>query len=118
MLKKIGYLRKLVLMFFFSTQWPFFKSFYSTVQKKCKRNSVFFVLCSRENSAKFRYEFSSKRSRIFLESNEISPLSWRNLAIAKIRTREISRGRKFALAIFPQSEISLEKEAGCNENSC
>ena len=48
---------------------------YSTVQKKCKRNSVFFVLCSRENSAKFRYEFSSKRSRIFVESNEISPLS-------------------------------------------
>ena len=28
MLKKIGYLRKLVLMFFISTQWPFFKSFY------------------------------------------------------------------------------------------
>ena len=39
-----------------------------------------------------------------------------NFAIAKIRTREISPGRKFALAIFPQSEISLEMEAGCNEN--
>ena len=69
-----------------------FVSTYSTVQKKCKRNSVFFVLCSRENSAKFRYEFSSKRSRIFFESNEISPLSWRNFASteAKFRFAEIS----------------------------
>ena len=49
---------------------------YSTVQKKCKRNSVVFVLCSRENSTKFRYEFSSKLLRIFVESNEISLLSW------------------------------------------
>ena len=45
-----------------------------------------------ENSAKFRYEFSSKRSRIFVESNEISPLSWRNFASteAKFRFAEIS----------------------------
>ena len=44
-------------------------------------------------------EISSKRSRIFFESNEISLLSW----------------RKFAMAIFPQCEILLEMEAGCNE---
>ena len=63
---------------------------------------MFFVLCSRENSTKFRHEISSKRSRIFFESNEISLLSW----------------RKFAMAIFPQCEILLEMEAGCNENPC
>ena len=40
----------------------------------------------------------------------------RNFAMTKIRTREILSGRKFALVIFPQSEISLEMEAGCNEN--
>ena len=53
---------------------------YSTVQKKCKRNSVFFVLCSRENSTKLRHEISSKRSRIFVESNEISLSSCWNFA--------------------------------------
>ena len=51
--------------------------FYSTVQKKCNWNSVSFVLCSRENSTKFRHEISSKRSWILVESNEIShPLKW------------------------------------------
>ena len=102
------------------------------MQKRCKGNSVFFILCSGENSTKFRHVISSKRSRIFVKSNEIShPLKRnfflpkfrhdenshpQNFAIAKICTREISPGRKFALAIFPQSEISLEMEAGCNEN--
>ena len=111
----------------------------STVQKKCKRNSVFFVLCSRENSTKFRHEISSKRLRIFVQSNEISLSSWRNFAsteakfrlaeisrsensqlrnfaIAKIRAREISPGRKFAAAKFPQSIILLAVEEGCNKN--
>ena len=50
--------------------------FYRTVQKKCKRKSVFFVLCSRQNSTKFHHEISSKLSQIFVESNEISLLSW------------------------------------------
>ena len=93
-----------------------------TTEKKCKRNSVFFVLCSHENSTKFRHEISSKRWRIFVESNEISLSSWRNFAsteakfrFLKIRTRETSPGRKFALAKFPQSEISLAMETGRND---
>ena len=75
-------------------------STYSTVQKKCKRNLVFFVLCSRENSTKFRHEISLKRSRIFVESNEISLSSWRNFASteAKFSFAEISSERKFATA--------------------
>ena len=81
---------------------------YSTVQKKCKQNSVFFVLCSRENSTKFRHEFSSKRWRIFVESNKISLLSWRNFASteAKFLFAEISPWRKFAPAKFRHSENS------------
>ena len=85
-----------------------------TTEKKCKRNLVFFVLCS--------HEISSKRWRIFVESNEISLSSWRNFAsteakfrFLKIRTRETSPGRKFALAKFPQSEISLAMETGRND---
>ena len=64
--------------------------FYSTVQKKCKRKSVFFVLCSRENSTKFHHEISSKLSRIFVESNEISLLSWRNFVLPNFCRRENS----------------------------
>ena len=80
---------------------------YSTAQKKCKGNSVFFVFCSRENSTKFRHEISSKRSRIFVESNEISLSSWRNFGSteAKFRFVEISSERKFALAKFRQAKI-------------
>jgi len=54
-------------------------------------------------SAKFRIHWS-----------EIS--FCRNFAIAKIRTRKISTGRKFAAAKFPQSEILLAVEESCNEN--
>ena len=79
---------------------------YSTVQKKCKRNSVFFFLCSRENSTKSPHEILSKRSRIFVESNEISLSSWRDFVGAKIRSCEISQWRKFALAKFRQGENS------------
>ena len=81
---------------------------YSTVQKKCKRNSVFFVLCSRENSTKFRHEISSKRTRIFVKSNEISLSSWRNFASteAKFRFAEISSERTSATAKFRNSENS------------
>ena len=82
-----------------------------------------FVLCSRENSTKFHHEISSKRSRIFVKSNEISLSFWRNFAsteakfrfaeisserrfaTAKFRNSENSRSRKFAAAKFPQSEI-------------
>ena len=51
----------------------------STVQKKCKRNSVFFVLCSRQNSKKFRHEispsareFSSSQTKFRCHLDEIS----------------------------------------------
>ena len=77
---------------------------------------VFRSLFSR-NSTKFRHEVSSKRSRIFVESNEISLSSWRNVASteAKFRFAEISQLRKFALVKFPQSEILVAVEEGCNE---
>ena len=91
---------------------------YSTVQKKCKGNSVFFVLCSRENSTKFCNEISSKRSRIFVESNEISLSSWRNFGSteAKFALAKFRQGENSQLQKFPQSEILLAVEEGCNEN--
>ena len=48
---------------------------YSTVQEKCKRNSVFFVLCSRENSTKFRQSagvFSLSQTKFRCHLSEIS----------------------------------------------
>ena len=61
--------------------------------------------------------FGSLFSRKF---DEIShPLKrnfvFRNFAIAKIRNRKTSPGRKFALAKFPQTEISLAMETDCND---
>ena len=102
--------------------WTSFKQptqrVYSTVQKKCKRNSVFFVLCSRENSTKFHHEISSKRSRIFVESNEISQSSWRNFASTEAKFRfavisprnsENSHSRNFARAKIRSCEISTKR---------
>ena len=102
--------------------WTSFKQptqrVYSTVQKKCKRNSVFFVLCSRENSTKFRHEIQSKRSRIFVESNEISQSSWRNFASTEAKFRfavisprnsENSHSRNFARAKIRSCEISTKR---------
>ena len=77
---------------------------YSTVQKKCKGNSEFFVLCSRENSTKFRQsarEFSWSQTKFRCHLGEISHPLKRNF---------------FAAAKFPQSEILLAVEEGCNEN--
>ena len=91
---------------------------YSTVQKKCKRNSVFFFLCSRENSTKFPHEISSKRSRIFVESNEISQSSWRNFASTEAKFRfavisprnsENSHSRNFARAKIRSCEIPTKR---------
>ena len=48
---------------------------HSTVQKKCKRSSVFCVLCSRENSTKFRQsarEFSLSQAKFRCHLVEIS----------------------------------------------
>ena len=66
---------------------------------------MFFVRCSRENSTKFCHEISSKRSRILVESNEISLLSWRNFAStkAKFRFAEFLSERKFAPTKFRDS---------------
>ena len=50
---------------------------HSTVQKKCKRSSVFCVLCSRENSTKFRQrarEFSLSQAKFRCHLVEISYL--------------------------------------------
>ena len=87
----------------------FISIFYSTVQKKCKRNLVFFVLCSRKNSTKFHHEISSKRSRIFVESNEISMLSQRNFVLPNFCRRENSNARNFARAKIRIGDISCEK---------
>ena len=47
---------------------------YSTVQKNCKRNSVFFVLCSRDNSTKFHQsacKFSLSQKKFCCHLGEI-----------------------------------------------
>ena len=91
----------------------------------CKRNAneircfSFFVLAkTRRNFArKFRpsaRELSLSQTKFRCHLGEIS--FRRNFVRAKIRTREISPGRKFALTKFPQSKISLAMGAGCNEN--
>ena len=87
---------------------------YSTVQKKCKRNSVFFSFFV---LAKIR-RISSKRSRIFVKSNEISLSSRRNFASTETKFcfTEILLERKFTTAKFAQSEILLAVEEGCNQN--
>ena len=83
---------------------------------------MFFVLCSQENSTKFRLEISSKRWRIIVESNEISLSSWRNFAsteakfrFLKFRHSENSHSRNFARAKIRLSEISLAMETGRND---
>ena len=79
--------------------------------------------CAKEMQTKFGV-FRSLFSRKF---DEISPRNFvkalanfrqvkRNFAITKIRAREISPGQKFAAAKFPQSEILLAVEEGCNKN--
>ena len=91
------------------------------MQKKYKQNSVFFVLCSRENSAKFPYEFSSKRSRISLSQTkfrrylgEISHQLKRNFGIAKIPSSENSHPRNFARAKIRIGDISTKRNFAGN----
>ena len=67
-----------------------------------KRNFALILL-------KFRIHWSERHFRFAENSHP------RNFAIAKIRTCEISPGRKFELAKFPQSEISLAMETVCND---
>ena len=66
----------------------------STVQKKCKRNSLFFVLCSRENSnfRPVKRNFASTKAKFRFA--EIS--SQRKFATAKFRNSENSHSRNFA----------------------
>ena len=91
----------------------------------CKRNAneircfSFFVLAKiRRNFVKalanfFRIKRNFASTEAKFRRSENSQL-W-DFAIAKIRTRKISPGRKFAAAKFPQSEILLAVEEGCNE---
>ena len=82
------------------------------------QSAVLLQYCAKEMQTKFGVfrslflrkfdEISSKRSRIFVKSNEISLSSRRNFASteAKFRFAEISSERKFALAKFRQGENS------------
>ena len=129
---------------FWSPVRRYFQVFLSLYTVLCKRNAneilgfSFFVLAKirRNFATKFRQsarEFSSSQTKIRCHLGEIShPLKrnsfvlpklrrcensqLRNFAIVKIRAREISAGRKFAAAKFPQSEILLTVEEGCNKN--
>ena len=82
--------------------------FFDLYRFQVKRNTVLCKRNANENSTKFYHETSSKRSRIFVESTEISLSSWRNFASteAKFRVAEISSERKFAPAKFRNSENS------------
>ena len=65
-----------------------------------------------ENLRQVKRNFASTEAKFRRSEN------WqlRNFAIAKIRAREISPGRKFAAAKFPQSETLVAVEEGCNKN--
>ena len=82
------------------------------MQKKCKRNSVFFVLCSGENSTKFRQsarEFFSSQTKFRCHLGEISHPLKRNFVLPKFRNSENSHSQNFARAKIRSCEISTKR---------
>ena len=98
------------------------------------RTQLHVQYCAKEMQTKFGVfrslfsrkfdEISSKRSRIFVESNEISLSSWRNCASteAKFRFAEVSSERNFARAKIGSCEISSKRNfagsGGVMKNFC
>ena len=79
---------------------------YSTVQKKCKRNPVFFVLCSREISPR-NFVKALANFRSAQQNFALILLKFRiHLSERNFRFAEISSERKFAPAKFRHSEDS------------
>ena len=91
---------------------------YSTVQKKCKRNSVFFVLCSRENSTKFRqsvHEFSWSQTKFRCHLGEISDPLKRNFVLQKFLRGENSQLQNFHKAKFCWQQRRVVMKTFCSD---
>ena len=85
---------------------------YSTVQKKCKGNSVSFVLSSRENSTKFRQsarEFSWSQTKFRCHLGEISDPLKRIFVLSKFLRGENSQLQNFAIAKICSCKISTKQ---------